>query len=188
LARARDIDALAADASTLAAARHIVPLYLEEIYAHAPAVHDPSAAHQHHRLRIAAKRLRYVMENFAFLFPEFEDFIANVRKIQDLLGRVRDCDVFAAFFEDFLADRRAQIEDELGLALAGEGSTAQATLEDVRRTLAARDAEGERQAVLRLLERTRARRLAAFAEFQAVWLELERREFRREILAVMSRG
>jgi len=188
LGRPRDIDGLAPDATTLAAARYLLPLYLDRIYLHAPAVADPAAARHHHQLRIAAKRLRYIMENFAFLFsPEFENLIECTRRIQDLLGRVRDCDVFVAFFESYLADRRRQLEDELGRALlAGEESPALATLEDVRQAVAPGDTSAEHGAVLRLIERTRARRWTAFAEFQAFWLELDERGFRREILTAIG--
>lgn len=188
MGRPRDIDGPQPDATTLAAARHLLPLYLDRVYAHAPAVADPAAAQHHHQLRIAAKRLRYVMENFAFLFsPEFQNLIECTRKIQDLLGRVRDCDMLVAFFESYLLDRRRQVEEELGRALlAGEESPALATLEDVRQAVAPGVTSAEHDAVLRLIERTRARRLLAFAEFQAFWLELDERGFRREILTAIG--
>jgi CHAD domain-containing protein len=58
-----------------------------------------------HKLRIAAKTLRYATEFFAGLFdwPEEdrceEDFIKTARKLQDQLGELRDRAVAAALLE-----------------------------------------------------------------------------------------
>jgi putative phosphoesterase len=49
----------------------------------------------HHQMRIAAKRLRYTLETFQPAYDdEFEKPIAKVRKLQDLLGELHDCDVW----------------------------------------------------------------------------------------------
>jgi CHAD domain-containing protein len=188
LARADAIDGLAVDATTLTAARQLIPHYLEEVYAHAPAVHDPTAARQHHQLRIAAKRLRYVMENFAFLSPaEFEPLIDSVRQIQDLLGKVRDSDVFVAFFEGYLVDRRRDAEAALSrAAFAGSTPPARPSLEGLRSAVALDESRAEREAVLRLIERTRARRRAAFAEFQTLWEKLTEGGFHPRVLAAIG--
>lgn len=191
MARARPIDGLAASESALGAARLILPVRLDELYAHAPAVADPAAARAHHDMRIAAKRLRYTMEIFAFLFPpSFEALIKPVRHIQDLLGLVHDCDVFVPFFERYLEGRRIEAEARLAEASAAPaaGVAAPLTMEDLRQAIAARAGSGERDAILRLIERTRSRRRTTFAEFQSFWGDLDRGGFRTELLLAIGAG
>ena len=49
----------------------------------------------HHQMRIAAKRLRYTLETFQPAYDgAFGKPIAKVRKLQDLLGDMHDCDVW----------------------------------------------------------------------------------------------
>lgn len=187
------------DTPTLVAARRILPVLLEAALSHAPAVRDPAAEQEHHRLRIATKRLRYAMETFAFLFPpEFSDLIPPLRRIQDLLGRVHDDDVFVPTYERHVAERRRQAEGELRRAvfIRDESKTAPPShppgsrpfpisLDQVRQVLAATDG-GERESILRLILRTRTRRRQVFAEFQALWLDLTNRAFREHCMAAMS--
>jgi putative phosphoesterase len=60
-----------------------------------PFVFRPEAAARHHRLRIAAKRLRYVMEALRPLFgPPLEERLAEVKALQEILGSLHDCDVW----------------------------------------------------------------------------------------------
>lgn len=192
MARPRPIDRLTAHESALDAARLILPVRLDELYAHAPAVTDPAAARAHHDMRIAAKRLRYTMEIFAFLFPPgFEALIKPVRQIQDFLGQVHDCDVFVPFFERYLDGRRAEAESRLAEATAAApaaGGKAALTMDDLRRAIAARAGSGERAAILRLIERTRSRRRVTFAEFQSFWHDLEASGFRPELLLAIGVG
>lgn len=55
-----------------------------------------------HQLRIAGKRLRYLMDVFAHCFgPAFRDEVyATVRRALDLLGQINDYRSFAELFED----------------------------------------------------------------------------------------
>ncbi|MFA6363366.1 CHAD domain-containing protein [Methanoregula sp.] len=60
-----------------------------------PFVHNPDAVFEHHALRIAAKKLRYTLEIYAPLYRRgFEKPIARVKRLQDLLGDIHDCDVW----------------------------------------------------------------------------------------------
>lgn len=54
----------------------------------------------HHQMRIAAKRLRYTLETFQpAYYDAFKKPIAKVRKLQDLLGDMHDCDVWIQHIE-----------------------------------------------------------------------------------------
>ena len=60
-----------------------------------PFVHNPDAVYEHHALRIAAKKLRYTLETYAPLYRRgFTKPIARIKKVQDLLGDIHDCDVW----------------------------------------------------------------------------------------------
>ncbi|MFA6455455.1 MAG: CHAD domain-containing protein [Bacteroidota bacterium] len=70
-------------------------------------VHQQSAAKEHHEMRIAAKRLRYVMEIFNPVFGgKLKPYIRTTRSMQDLLGEMHDCDVWLASIPVFIEEER----------------------------------------------------------------------------------
>jgi putative phosphoesterase len=72
---------------------------LNEVLALEPFVHDEGAAAKHHELRIAIKRLRYTMEIFSSLYKRgLTDQISLMKRFQDLLGEMHDCDVWIQEF------------------------------------------------------------------------------------------
>jgi CHAD domain-containing protein len=78
-------------------------------------VRQPSAAAELHRMRIAAKRLRYVMEIFNPVYKgKLKPFIRTVRSIQDTLGQMHDCDVWLAAIPEFIADERRRTATYFG--------------------------------------------------------------------------
>ena len=84
---------------------------LDKVLALEPFVHDESAAEKHHELRIAIKRLRYTMEIFSPLYKRgLIDQISLMKRFQDLLGEMHDCDVWIQEFnvetESMPADAR----------------------------------------------------------------------------------
>jgi CHAD domain-containing protein len=72
----------------------IVRTRLEELRALAGPALDPSAAEAQHDLRIACKRLRYVLELVGSCFGD-EAGVARdaARELQTVLGEIHDCDV-----------------------------------------------------------------------------------------------
>ena len=65
------------------------------------AVPDPLDREGHHRMRIAAKRLRYTLEAFHPLFDDNLDReIETLKGVQDVLGEMHDCDVWLATVND----------------------------------------------------------------------------------------
>ncbi len=75
-------------------AARIVQTRLDELRALVEPALDPGAASAQHDLRIAAKRLRYVLEITERCFGE-EAVTARhaARELQGVLGEVHDCDV-----------------------------------------------------------------------------------------------
>ncbi|HNX17181.1 MAG TPA: CHAD domain-containing protein [Methanoregula sp.] len=65
------------------------------VFRYAPFVHNPDAVFEHHAMRIAAKKLRYTMETYAPLYRNnLKKEIAGIKKLQELLGSIHDCDVW----------------------------------------------------------------------------------------------
>ena len=57
--------------------------------------HNPDAIAEHHAIRIAAKKLRYTMEVYAPLYRlGLKKPLSRVKKIQEILGDLHDCDVW----------------------------------------------------------------------------------------------
>jgi CHAD domain-containing protein len=72
----------------------IVRTRLDELLCLAPAALDPAASTAQHDLRIAAKRLRYVLEITGPCFgPEADAARDAARRLQGVLGEIHDCDV-----------------------------------------------------------------------------------------------
>jgi CHAD domain-containing protein len=78
-----------------AAAREIVEQRFVEFEKKSDALLRPRAARRLHRLRIAAKRLRYAVELFAPCFDhEARKSAKEIAKLQTSLGDLHDCDVW----------------------------------------------------------------------------------------------
>jgi len=75
-------------------AARIVRTRLEELRSLAPAALEPGAAAAQHDLRIAAKRLRYVLEVLGFCLGAGAGPARDAAKrLQGVLGDLHDCDV-----------------------------------------------------------------------------------------------
>jgi hypothetical protein len=74
-------------------AARIIQVRLDEMEAFAPRALDGKMKAQHD-MRIAAKRLRYVLEVTGFAFGQPADTARRrARDLQDILGEIHDCDV-----------------------------------------------------------------------------------------------
>ena len=92
--RAREVEGLDPAAPLRANAARIVRTRLDELRSLAPLALEPSASKAQHDMRIAAKRLRYVLEIVAPCFgPEAAAAGEAAKRIQGVLGELHDCDV-----------------------------------------------------------------------------------------------
>jgi CHAD domain-containing protein len=68
---------------------------LSTLLSYDPWVLHPEAVAEHHATRIAAKKLRYTMEIYGTVYRNsLKKPLARVKKIQEILGDVHDCDVW----------------------------------------------------------------------------------------------
>ena len=68
---------------------------LSTLLSYEPWVLHPEAVAEHHATRIAAKKLRYTMEIYGSIYRNnLEKPLARVKKMQEILGDIHDCDVW----------------------------------------------------------------------------------------------
>ncbi|NLX49589.1 MAG: CHAD domain-containing protein [Methanospirillum sp.] len=85
-------------------------LRCDELRVYAPALPDPARAPEHHAMRIAAKRLRYTVEIFAPLFDDgLRQELKALKRLQDALGELHDCDVWIEQLPRFLEEERERV-------------------------------------------------------------------------------
>jgi hypothetical protein len=89
-------------------AARMVTVRLDELRSFAPEALRRSNVEQQHDMRIAAKRLRYVLELTGFCFgPAAERALRRAQELQEILGELHDCDVMLPRVERHLAKLRA---------------------------------------------------------------------------------
>lgn len=87
------------------AAERIVRTRLTEVERLVPAALADAAPGDTHGLRIAVKRLRYVLDaTEPVLEPYARDGRRHLHRLQDVLGEVQDCEVLVARVEDLRAE------------------------------------------------------------------------------------
>jgi len=92
--KARKVKKLDPDGALTDNAQRIVAVRLKELRSFAPRALDPGESGALHDMRIAAKRLRYVLETTEpALGSSAREGARTAKKLQDLLGDIHDCDV-----------------------------------------------------------------------------------------------
>jgi hypothetical protein len=163
-------------------AARIVRVRLDELSSFAPRALEPGGVKAQHDMRIAAKRLRYVLEATEFCFGRPGQVARRrARELQDILGELHDCDVMLPRAERHLAWLResdaAAVRDSAGdapgldsaLVAQAPHRTAYRGLETLMVYLQAR----------RLLHHERFRRFWIEQERAGTWRRLERAADRR---------
>ena len=156
-------------------AQRIVAVRLDELWSFVPRALDPAQVEALHDMRIAAKRLRYVLEVTEPCFgPYAKEAGKRTKELQDLLGEIHDCDVHVPRVLEVIGElRNAGVADVVHRA--GDA-------EDVDPALAAAAPHGDAWRGLEaLIVHLRARREVLFARFLAFWTLLERDGFRARL-------
>lgn len=120
---------------------------LDALLGFAEAVRNPAEIEALHRMRIAAKRLRYALEILApILDHDFKPAIAALKELQDRLGEIHDCDVWLELLPGFLASERGLMRRYLGHA--GPMARIAPGIEAFRRTRQERRAEAHAEFIM----------------------------------------
>lgn len=174
--RARRVHGLDPDAPLADNAQRIVAVRLDELCAFMPKAGDPRHVKALHDMRIAAKRLRYVLEVTAPVFgPYAATATKRAKELQELLGEIHDCDVHRPEVEELIAELRAQ-------DAAAVRDLAPAGADDLDPALVARAPNAEAYTgLIALVTYLSARREVLFAAFRRRWIELEREGFRARL-------
>jgi hypothetical protein len=164
-------------------AERIVRTRLDEVCSFMPRAADPAEVTALHDMRIAAKRLRYVLEITHPCFGAYaEQAVRLTKDLQDLLGEIHDCDVQVP---EVVAVLNELIDaDADALAAAHRGA------EDLPGAAAAEAPHVERYAgLVALAVQLSARRRLLFERFLELWQDYERRGFRARLdFAVSERA
>jgi hypothetical protein len=173
--KARRVTGLEPDGTLADNAERIVLVRLDELCSFMPTAADPAEVVALHDMRIAAKRLRYILEVTGPCFgPYARTATKHVKELQDLLGEIHDCDVqipeTVAFGERLQAADAAQLREA-----AGDAPDLDPAL--LKQAPHAREHAG----VAALQVHLRGRRLLLFDRFLEQWADLERRGFRARL-------
>ncbi len=88
---------------------------LHELLAYESSVFQPEQVEALHAMRIAAKHLRYALEVYAPLLGDDVKLpLKFVRKLQDILGDLHDCDVWTIWLPTFMAKERVRTQRYFG--------------------------------------------------------------------------
>jgi CHAD domain len=160
--KARPVKKLDPERSLGENAARIIRVRLDEMHSFAPKALAGKTKAQHD-MRIAAKRLRYVLEVTGFCFGRPADTARRrARDLQDILGEIHDCDVMLPRVRDHLA-RLQRADAEAVRTTAGEAP-------DLSPRLAARARHRTAYRGLDVLAvYLEARRKLLFDRFEAFW-------------------
>jgi hypothetical protein len=179
--KARAVKGLDPDATLAGNLERIVATRLDELCSLAPRALDPARVKALHDMRIAAKRLRYILEVAAepCFGPYATTAIKRTKDLQDLLGELHDCDV--------QLPRVRALQDELRAADALEARARAADAPDLDPTLASGTPHAESWRGLETLGiYVEARRGLLFERFLELWRDLEREGFRARLRYAIS--
>jgi CHAD domain-containing protein len=140
----------------------IVRVRLRELTSFMPRAADPREVDALHDMRIAAKRLRYILEVSEGLFGPYASRAGKrAKELQDLLGEIHDCDVTIPRIS--LIERKAKRED-LEAVVAGGPMTLPPN-------------NAAYQGLAAMITERGAHRALLFKQFEELWLDLEREGF-----------
>ena len=174
--KARRVKGLDPDGALADNAERIVRVRLDELCGFMPAAADPQEVVALHDMRIAAKRLRYILEVTGPCFGAYAKAATKlVRDLQDLLGEIHDCDEGIPRVLGHIARLRA--EDAAAVADA-----AGARAKDVEPSASRAAPNRRRYAGLESYAAyLQARRDVLHAEFVRYWRRLEKGGFAERI-------
>lgn len=170
-------------------ARRILRVRIGEVWSFTPFVTHPGRVRELHDMRIASKRLRYLLEIFDVAFPEdLGPFIEEVKGLQDILGDIHDRDVQIPMLHDHL-ERLSERDAAAARALLRETAPAgpsgtqrrDEAFERFRERLRETGSASQRPGLEALLARRTEERDQLYARFLVEWRRLNDENFRRRL-------
>ena len=173
--KARRVKGLDPEAALADNVQRIVTVRVDELHAFMPKALDPAEVETMHDMRIAAKRLRYILELTAHVFgPYTVTASKRTKELQDLLGEVHDCDVTLPRVLELIEQTR-QADAAAVRARAGEAG-------DLDPRLSARAPHATAWRGLEAMAvHLQARRDLMFDRFVELWAKLSREGFRARL-------
>jgi hypothetical protein len=151
-------------------AERIVRVRLDELCSFMPRAADPDEVVALHDMRIAAKRLRYVLEVMhPVLGPYAARAVGEVKALQDLLGEIHDCDVQLPEVGEVLA------------GLVAEDAAVLAASYDPDADVAGAPGRAAYAGLVGMAVHLNGRRDVLYARFLERWRDLERAGFRARL-------
>jgi hypothetical protein len=193
MAKPRPVQGLDPDRRIRPNARRILSVRIDEVWSFEHAVVDPAAVTELHDMRIACKRLRYLLEIFDVAFGEsLEPYVEEVKGLQDLLGEIHDRDVQVPALEQhlrWLEEREAEAARTL-LAAARRGARSSGggdrQYRSFRRRFDAGRRADERPGILLLAAALRRERTELYERFVSDWRRLREENFRHRLEAALG--
>jgi hypothetical protein len=175
--KARKVKGLEPDGTLADNAERIVRVRLDELQGFIPRALDPYEVTALHDMRIAAKRLRYILEVTADVCfgPYAQTALKRTKDLQDLLGEIHDCDVQ-------LPRVLARVEELRAADARTVRDRAPAGASDLDPRYASRSGHARAWRGLETLAiYLQARRELLFERFLEMWTHLERDGFRARL-------
>ena len=171
--KARPVKKLDPDGPFRANAERMAAVRIDELWSFGHKALDPNAKRALHDMRIAAKRMRYLLELTGPCFgPPAREGAKVARELQDLLGEIHDCDVMAPRVQAHVERLRAHdVQLVFDAAPDGTGELDPALMRVARNPNRYRGLE----TLAAFLE---ARRRVLHREFVRRWTELDASGFR----------
>jgi hypothetical protein len=173
--KARRVKGLDPDGPLADNLERIVHARLDELHGFLPAALDPAEVDTLHDLRIAAKRLRYILEVAEPCFgPYAEKAGKRTKDLQDLLGEIHDCDVTRPRVVALAAELQAADAQSVRERAGGADDLDPAFMANAGHAAAYRG-------LTTLAVFLEARRALLFERFLELWRDLERQGFRSRL-------
>ncbi len=154
--------------------QRIILVRLQELCAYMPGVADPARVTELHDMRIAAKRLRYILEISHGLFGAYVvEATARTKLLQSVLGDLHDCDVTLPQVLQLIDEARAT---DVATVAAAATALREHDLDPALLAGTAPLVDAHR-GLTTMAVYLQARREVLFARFLELWRDLEREGF-----------
>jgi hypothetical protein len=177
----RKVPKLGPDATLADAVRRIATVRAREVESFVPQALDPAEAKAQHDMRIAAKRLRYLLELVAPALGEpAADGAKAAKRLQTVLGEIHDCDEMLDRTQRHVERLRGEDAEALRHAAGGARDLDPAVARAAPNRARYRGLES-------LAAYLTARRSVLFERFVRDWESFDREGFATQLIEALSR-